>query len=285
MSSKLNSICDSDHSDSPPSVLYGAGVFDNLRELSEENMPPTEMWDIKKTYNAFKSFRVIEPPCINCWKKGVPCAESATAGSPGATSITLGKEVGLRPTMISQTIPEDYGEASRRVKDLGWKLLLMNLQLLMPPLATPICLTICTVMITQNNKPEPITFGLINLDISNTLQEEKNMANSKAFEVVIFFTISELASATPKKSKQQLKPSQAPSTKKKAHPSRRDISAPPPGPCPRRNPNHMIMSETPEGFKATKCPKDTFPPFGPVFGSEPKSGQKPQRAQKHLSKL
>ncbi|MBW0508741.1 hypothetical protein O181_048456 [Austropuccinia psidii MF-1] len=34
-----------------------------------------------------------------------------------------------------------------------------------------------------------------------------------------------------------------------------------------------------------KCPKDTFPPFGPVFGSEPKSGQKPQRTQKYLFKL
>ncbi|MBW0593530.1 hypothetical protein O181_133245 [Austropuccinia psidii MF-1] len=34
-----------------------------------------------------------------------------------------------------------------------------------------------------------------------------------------------------------------------------------------------------------KCPKDTFRPFGPVFGSEPKSGQNPQRTKKHLSKL
>ncbi|MBW0473444.1 hypothetical protein O181_013159 [Austropuccinia psidii MF-1] len=25
-----------------------------------------------------------------------------------------------------------------------------------------------------------------------------------------------------------------------------------------------------------KCPNDTFPPFGPVFGSEPKSGQNPK---------
>ncbi|MBW0587112.1 hypothetical protein O181_126827 [Austropuccinia psidii MF-1] len=25
-----------------------------------------------------------------------------------------------------------------------------------------------------------------------------------------------------------------------------------------------------------KCPKDTFPPFGPVFGSEPKSSQNPK---------
>ncbi|MBW0555548.1 hypothetical protein O181_095263 [Austropuccinia psidii MF-1] len=37
-------------------------------------------------------------------------------------------------------------------------------------------------------------------------------------------------------------------------------------------------------FKA-KFPKDTFLPFGPVFGSEPKSVQKPQRIQKHTSKL
>ncbi|MBW0517937.1 hypothetical protein O181_057652 [Austropuccinia psidii MF-1] len=65
----------------------------------------------------------------------------------------------------------------------------------------------------------------------------------------------ELALATPKKGKkQQLKPSQVPSTQKKAHPSRRAVSAPPPGPSPRRNPNQMIMSETPEGFKETKHP-------------------------------
>ncbi|MBW0492229.1 hypothetical protein O181_031944 [Austropuccinia psidii MF-1] len=70
MSSKLTSICDSKHSDSPPSVLYGAGVFDNLREISEESMAPTDIYDINKTYNGFKSVRVIEPPCINCRKKG-----------------------------------------------------------------------------------------------------------------------------------------------------------------------------------------------------------------------
>ncbi|MBW0555448.1 hypothetical protein O181_095163 [Austropuccinia psidii MF-1] len=81
MSSKLTSLCDSNHSDSPPFVLPGAGVFDNLRELSEESMAPTEIYDINKTYNGFNSVRVIEPPCINCWKKGVPCVESATARS------------------------------------------------------------------------------------------------------------------------------------------------------------------------------------------------------------
>ncbi|MBW0591455.1 hypothetical protein O181_131170, partial [Austropuccinia psidii MF-1] len=91
MSSKLTSICDSDHSDSLPSVLYGAGVFDSLRELSEESMAPTEIWDINKTYNGFKSFRVIEPPCINCQRKGIPCVESATASSTRCQFCNLGK--------------------------------------------------------------------------------------------------------------------------------------------------------------------------------------------------
>ncbi|MBW0543132.1 hypothetical protein O181_082847 [Austropuccinia psidii MF-1] len=91
ISSKLTSICDSDPSDSPPSVLYGAGVFDNLRELSEEIMAPTEIWDINQTSNGFKSVRVIEPPCINCWKKGVPCVESATARSTRCQFCNLGK--------------------------------------------------------------------------------------------------------------------------------------------------------------------------------------------------
>ncbi|MBW0559004.1 hypothetical protein O181_098719 [Austropuccinia psidii MF-1] len=79
MSSKLTSICDSDHSDSPPSVLYGADVFDNLMELSEESMAPTEIWHINKTYNGLKSVRVIEPPRVNFQRKGIPCVESATA--------------------------------------------------------------------------------------------------------------------------------------------------------------------------------------------------------------
>ncbi|MBW0547140.1 hypothetical protein O181_086855 [Austropuccinia psidii MF-1] len=91
MSSKLTSICDSDHSDSQPSVLYGAGVFDTLRELFEESMAPTYIWDINKTYNGFKSSRVIEPPCINCWKKGVPCVEYATARSTRCQFCILGK--------------------------------------------------------------------------------------------------------------------------------------------------------------------------------------------------
>ncbi|MBW0551889.1 hypothetical protein O181_091604 [Austropuccinia psidii MF-1] len=91
MSSKLTSICDSNHSDSPPSVLYDAGVFNNFRELSEESMAPTEIYDVNKTYNGFKSVRVIEPPCIVFWKKGVPCAESATARSTSCLFCNLGK--------------------------------------------------------------------------------------------------------------------------------------------------------------------------------------------------
>ncbi|MBW0555613.1 hypothetical protein O181_095328 [Austropuccinia psidii MF-1] len=35
-----------------------------------------------------------------------------------------------------------------------------------------------TVIVTQNNQPEPIYYELINLDISNTLQKAKNLANS-----------------------------------------------------------------------------------------------------------
>ncbi|MBW0487695.1 hypothetical protein O181_027410 [Austropuccinia psidii MF-1] len=81
MSSKLTSICDSNHTDPPPSVLHGAGVFDNLRELSEESMAPKEIYDINKTYDGFESVKFVEPPCINCQKKGVPCVESATARS------------------------------------------------------------------------------------------------------------------------------------------------------------------------------------------------------------
>ncbi|MBW0569246.1 hypothetical protein O181_108961 [Austropuccinia psidii MF-1] len=63
----------------------------NLRELSEESMAPTEIWDINKTYNGFKSVRVIEPPCINCRKKGVPCVESTTARSTRCQLCNIGK--------------------------------------------------------------------------------------------------------------------------------------------------------------------------------------------------
>ncbi|MBW0527153.1 hypothetical protein O181_066868 [Austropuccinia psidii MF-1] len=54
-------------------------------------MAPTEIWDINKFYNGFKSVRVIEPPGINCWKKGVPCVESATARSTRCQFCNLGK--------------------------------------------------------------------------------------------------------------------------------------------------------------------------------------------------
>ncbi|MBW0578863.1 hypothetical protein O181_118578 [Austropuccinia psidii MF-1] len=90
MSSKLTFICDSNHSDSPPSVLYGAGIFDNLREFSEERMAPIEIFNINKTYDRFKSVGGIEPPCIN-FQKGAPCVESATARSTRYQFCNLGK--------------------------------------------------------------------------------------------------------------------------------------------------------------------------------------------------
>ncbi|MBW0569467.1 hypothetical protein O181_109182 [Austropuccinia psidii MF-1] len=86
MSSRLTSLCDS-----PPFVLYGPGVFDNLRELSEESMVPTKIWDINKAYNGFKSLRVIEPPCTNSKRKWIPCVESATARSARCQFCNLGK--------------------------------------------------------------------------------------------------------------------------------------------------------------------------------------------------
>ncbi|MBW0589043.1 hypothetical protein O181_128758 [Austropuccinia psidii MF-1] len=36
-----------------------------------------------------------------------------------------------------------------------------------------------TVIITQNNQPEPISSELINLVISNTIQKAKNLANNQ----------------------------------------------------------------------------------------------------------
>ncbi|MBW0591366.1 hypothetical protein O181_131081 [Austropuccinia psidii MF-1] len=91
MSSKLTSICDFNHSDSLCSVLYGPGVFDTLRELSEESMAPTGIYDINKTNYGLKYVRAIETPCINCQKKGVPCVESATARSTRCQFCNLGK--------------------------------------------------------------------------------------------------------------------------------------------------------------------------------------------------
>ncbi|MBW0466170.1 hypothetical protein O181_005885 [Austropuccinia psidii MF-1] len=62
-------------------------------------------------------------------------------GPPGANFETLKNKTALRPTIGSQTIPEDYEEPSRRVEDFDWKLLLMNPPPLMPPLSTPIVIT------------------------------------------------------------------------------------------------------------------------------------------------
>ena len=59
-------------------------------------------------------------------------------GPPGVSFAILEKEIVPKPTIAFLKMPEDYGAASRRVEDLDWKLLLMNLPPLMPPLVTPI---------------------------------------------------------------------------------------------------------------------------------------------------
>ncbi|MBW0473998.1 hypothetical protein O181_013713 [Austropuccinia psidii MF-1] len=115
MSSKLTSICDSNHSDTLPPVLNGASVFDNLRELSEESMAPTEIYDINKTYNGFKCVRGIEPPCINC-QKGVPCGESATARSTRCQFGNLGKR---NCSQESHSFPENPRRLWSSIKKSG----------------------------------------------------------------------------------------------------------------------------------------------------------------------
>ncbi|MBW0565725.1 hypothetical protein O181_105440 [Austropuccinia psidii MF-1] len=62
-----------------------------MRELSEESMAPTEIYDINKTYDGFKYVRVIEPLCINFQEKGFPCVDSATAKSTRCQFCNLGK--------------------------------------------------------------------------------------------------------------------------------------------------------------------------------------------------
>ncbi|MBW0540115.1 hypothetical protein O181_079830 [Austropuccinia psidii MF-1] len=116
MSSKLTSIFDTNHSDSPPSVLYGAGVFDNLRELSEDSMAPIEIYDIKKTYDGFEYIRIIEPPCTNCQKKGVPCVESATARSTRCQFCNIGKR---NFSQANYTFPENPRRLWRSIKKGG----------------------------------------------------------------------------------------------------------------------------------------------------------------------
>ncbi|MBW0488934.1 hypothetical protein O181_028649 [Austropuccinia psidii MF-1] len=70
-------------------------------------MAPTEIYDINKTYNDFKSIRVIEPPCINCCKKGVPCVESATSRSTRCEFCNLGK---INCSQANHSFPENPRE-------------------------------------------------------------------------------------------------------------------------------------------------------------------------------
>ncbi|MBW0570001.1 hypothetical protein O181_109716 [Austropuccinia psidii MF-1] len=54
-------------------------------------MALTEIYDITRNYNGFKSVRAIEPPCTSCQRKGIPCVESATARSTRCQFFNLGK--------------------------------------------------------------------------------------------------------------------------------------------------------------------------------------------------
>ncbi|MBW0577345.1 hypothetical protein O181_117060 [Austropuccinia psidii MF-1] len=132
MSLKLTSICNSNHSDPLPSLLYGAGVFDNLRELSKESMALQRFLTLIKPIMVLNLLELLNHPESIVGRRGFLVLNLLLLGPPAANSATLVREIALRPTIVSQKIPEDYGEASRTVEDLGWKLLLM------PPLATPI---------------------------------------------------------------------------------------------------------------------------------------------------
>ncbi|MBW0562193.1 hypothetical protein O181_101908 [Austropuccinia psidii MF-1] len=116
MSSRLTSLCDSNYSDSPPSVLHGPGVFDNLKELSEESMAPTEIYDITRNYNGFNFVRAIEPPCTNCQRKGIPCVESATARSTRCQFCNLGKR---NCSQASYIFPDNPRRLWSRIKKGG----------------------------------------------------------------------------------------------------------------------------------------------------------------------
>ncbi|MBW0514937.1 hypothetical protein O181_054652 [Austropuccinia psidii MF-1] len=59
---------------------------------------------------------VLSHPASLVRRRGFLVLNLLLLGPQGANSGTLGKETALRQTIISQTIPEDYGAASRRVK-------------------------------------------------------------------------------------------------------------------------------------------------------------------------
>ncbi|MBW0520569.1 hypothetical protein O181_060284 [Austropuccinia psidii MF-1] len=116
MSSKLTSICDFNHSDLTPCVLYDPSVFDSLRGVYEDSMAPTNIYDINKNYDGFKSVRAIEPPCINCWKKGVPCVESSTARFTRCQFGNLGKR---NCSQANHRFPDNPKRLLRRIKKGG----------------------------------------------------------------------------------------------------------------------------------------------------------------------
>ncbi|MBW0477096.1 hypothetical protein O181_016811 [Austropuccinia psidii MF-1] len=79
-------------------------------------MAPTDIYDINKAYDCFKSVRGIEPPCINCQKKGVPYVESATARSTRCQFCNLGKR---NCSQANHIFPENPRGIWSRIKKGG----------------------------------------------------------------------------------------------------------------------------------------------------------------------
>ncbi|MBW0501818.1 hypothetical protein O181_041533 [Austropuccinia psidii MF-1] len=79
-------------------------------------MAPTEIYDIARNYNGFKSVRFIEPPCTNCQRKGIPRVESATARSTRCQFFNLGK---INCSQDSYSFPENPRRLWRSIKKGG----------------------------------------------------------------------------------------------------------------------------------------------------------------------
>ncbi|MBW0478256.1 hypothetical protein O181_017971 [Austropuccinia psidii MF-1] len=79
-------------------------------------MAPREIYDINKTSDGFKSVRAIEPLCINCQKKAVPCVESATARSTRCQFCNLGKR---SCSQANHRFPDNIRGLCRSIKKDG----------------------------------------------------------------------------------------------------------------------------------------------------------------------
>ncbi|MBW0561324.1 hypothetical protein O181_101039 [Austropuccinia psidii MF-1] len=125
MSSRLTSLCDS-----PPSVLYGPGVFDNLRKISEESMALAEIYDITRNYNGFNFPDNPRRLWIRINKGGrfgleapvdEPPTSDATSGHSNFQASTTTNEVirplqPLQPPIRSPTRPSTLASTSTNIQ-------------------------------------------------------------------------------------------------------------------------------------------------------------------------